>query len=228
MRSSVTATGFDLLLGQRWSCRAYLPDPVPDAVVREMFGIAQRTASWCNTQPWQVYVTSGEATRRFARSLTEHAKTHEPAPDLPMPAGYHGVYRERRRGAGYALYRSLGIRREDRDAREAQRLRNFEFFGAPHVAVVTTDREQGVYGAIDCGGYVANLLNAATALGVATIPQAAIAMHADHVHRCLGIPAERLVVCAVSFGYADTAHPVNRFRTDRAQLDDAVVFLGGD
>ncbi|WP_211282639.1 nitroreductase family protein [Amycolatopsis keratiniphila] len=161
---------FRQLVTDRWSCRAYRPDQVPDAVMREMFEIAQRTPSWCNTQPWQVHVTKGEATRRFAKSLTAHAETHEETSDLEMPGGYHGVYRDRRRAAGYALYASLGISKEDWDARVAQRMKNFDFFGAPHVAIVTTDREQGTYGAIDCGGYVTNLLLAARSLGVATIP----------------------------------------------------------
>ncbi|WP_218177768.1 nitroreductase family protein [Amycolatopsis australiensis] len=91
---------FRKLVSERWSCRAYLPDQVPDDVMREMFEIAQQTASWCNTQPWQVHVTKGDATRRFAESLTEYVKTHEEAPDLGMPSGYHGVYRDRRRPPG--------------------------------------------------------------------------------------------------------------------------------
>lgn len=223
--SEAKPAGFKALLDERWSCRAFLPEQIPDDVIAEMFGITQRTASWCNTQPWQVYLTKGAATRRFAESLTAHARTHKAVSDLDMPAGYNGVYKERRRGAGYALYASLGIERGDWEAREAQRLRNFEFFGAPHVAVVTTDRDQGVYGAIDCGGYVANLINAATSLGVATIPQAAIAMHADHVRAYLDIPQDRLVVCAVSFGYADTTHPVNQFRTARADAGDALTVV---
>jgi nitroreductase len=142
-----------------------------------------------------------------------------------MPAGYHGVYRERRREAGLALYASLDIGRADAHDREVQRLRNFDFFGAPHVAVITTDRDQGTYGAIDCGGYVANLVHAATSLGIASIPQAAIALHADHVRTYLALPEDRLVVCGVSFGYADPEHPVNSFRTTRADVDTAVAVL---
>lgn len=210
---------------QRWSCRAFRPDPVPADVVSEMLAMAQRTASWCNTQPWHVYLVSGPATQRFAASLTDHVRSHDESPDLDVPVGYRGVYRQRRREAGYALYASLGIAREDSAARQAQLLKNFEFFGAPHVAVVTSDRDQGVYGAVDCGGYVANLLHAAHSLGMATVPQAAIALYSDHVHEFLGIPEDRLVVCAVSFGYADTAHPVNQFRTSRADLCDAVTVI---
>ncbi|QOV41262.1 nitroreductase [Streptomyces ferrugineus] len=219
------ASEFKGLLTRRWSCRAYLPDQVPDDVITEMFAMAQRTASWCNTQPWHVYLTKGEATRRLAQSLTEHARTHQQVSDLEAPAQYRGVYRERRREAGYALYTSLRIEKTDLAAREAQLLKNFEFFGAPHVAVITTDRDQGVYGAIDCGGYVANLLNAATSLGIATLPQAAIAMHSDHVRNHFRIPEDQLIVCAVSFGYPDTDDPVNGFRTTRADIGETVVVI---
>src|SRR5690606_33905944 len=111
--------------------------------------------------------------------------------------------------AGYALYESLGIARDDRGARDAQMLRNFSFFGAPHVAIITTDANQGTYGAIDCGGYVANLLNAAHDRGVATVPQAAVAMQSPTVREALELPEDKLVVCAVSIGYAKIDHPVN-------------------
>lgn len=214
------------LLQDRWSCRAFLPDPVPDALMREMFEIAQRTASWCNTQPWHVYITSGAATRQFSERLVERARGGGQSFDFPPPAQYVGVYQQRRREAGFALYDSVSIEKADLEGRARQMLRNFELFDAPHVAVITTDRNQGVYGAVDCGGYVANLLSAATALGVATIPQAAIAQFSDAVRDFFSIPEDRQVVCAVSFGYADLAHPVNGFRTSRADIDDAVTFVG--
>lgn len=212
------------LLAARYSCRAFREDEVPQETVREIFGLAQRTASWCNTQPWQVVVTRGQATRDLATALLAHAPEHPVSPDLDLPAGYSGVYDQRRKASGFALYESLGIAREDRASRAEQAMRNFSFFGAPHVAIVTTDREQGTYGAIDCGGYVATLMLAARSVGVDSIAQAAIAMHSDAVRDQLELADDRLVVCAVSFGYADPGHPANGFRTDRATVDDAVRF----
>ena len=48
-------------------------------------------------------------------------------------------------------------------------------FGAPHVAIVTSDEALGVYGAVDCGAYVSNFMLAAHSLGVGSIAQAALA-----------------------------------------------------
>lgn len=215
------------LLDERRSCRAFLPDPVAPAVLETLFAMAQRTASWCNTQPWQVTVTSGEATQRLAARLSAHAASHPPQPDLEMPAGYPSVYGERRRESGFALYESLGIARDDRSAREEQAMLNFSFFGAPHVAVVTTEPELGVYGAVDCGGYVATLLLAAEALGLGAVAQASVAMYSDVVRDQLDLGPDRSVVCAVSLGHADRDHPANTFRTARAELPRAVRFVTG-
>lgn len=216
----------DDVLERRRSCRGFLPEEVPAATLREIFALAQRTASWCNTQPWQVHLLSGEARQRMSKELMESVLAGQGGNDLQMPEQYLGVYDERRREAGYGLYAAVGIAREDKAGRAEQMLKNYTFFGAPHVAIVSTDVHQGLYGAADCGGFVANVMNAATAAGVATVAQAAIAMQSPTVRRVLELPEERRIFCAISLGYADPADPANGFRTSRAEVDDVVTFIG--
>ncbi|CAN5151179.1 nitroreductase [soil metagenome] len=215
----------DGLLARRHSCRAYRDQQVPRADIERLLAVAQRTASWCNTQPWQVVVTSGATTKELGKALGEAASGAARGSDLPGPAAYEGVYQDRRRESGHGLYASLGIERTDREARGRQAMENFRFFGAPHTAIVTSDRQLGTYGAIDCGAYVGNLLLAAESLGLAAVAQAAIAMVSDTVRAFLQVPEDRVVVCAVSFGYADEGHPVNAYRTPRAALEDVVTWV---
>jgi hypothetical protein len=59
---SELADGLTTLLGERHSCRGFLPRAVPKETITRILGMAQRTPSWCNSQPWQVIVTSGAAT----------------------------------------------------------------------------------------------------------------------------------------------------------------------
>lgn len=214
----------DELLSGRFSCRAFRPDPVPRATIETILRLAQRTASWCNSQPWHVVVTSGTATDEFREALYGHAKTTgaQGNPDFAFPREYRDAYLARRRESGYQLYDALGIRRGDRDAYLAQVLENFRFFGAPHVALITSSEALGIYGAVDCGAYVGNFLLAAEAHGVSTIPQAALATYPDFIRSHFGLGADRLVVCGVSFGYADMSHPANSYRTSRASLDEVV------
>ncbi|GGY00241.1 nitroreductase [Streptomyces minutiscleroticus] len=213
------------ILAERWTCRQFLPDPVPRATVGRLLELAQRTPSWCNTQPWHVHITEGDATRRLREGLLEHVRDGNPAvPDFPFPARYTGVYRQRRRDCGVQLYGSLGIAKGDQEGTLRQLLRNFELFDAPHVAIVTTEADLGVYGAVDCGLYIDTFLLAAHSLGLAAAPQAALASYAPFLRDHLGIPDHRRVVAGVSFGHPDTDHPVNSFRTARENPENAVTW----
>ena len=218
------------LLRQRHSCRAFLPDPVGRATIESIFTLAQRTASWCNSQAWQVTIASGDAIERFRSALVEAASGGSKSgigdgSDFPFPTAYTGVYLDRRRECGFQLYEAVGVARGDRAADAQQTLENFRLFGAPHVAILTSDPGLGTYGAVDVGGYVQVLLLAMQAHGVGAIPQAALAGYSALVKALLGIPAERLVVCGVSFGYEDPAHRANSYRTTRASLDDVVQWV---
>ncbi len=217
---------FDRLLADRWSCRAFLAQAVERPTIERILALAQRTASWCNAQPWQVIVTSRAATERFRAAMLRVAAAGEPPqPDFPFPREYPGEYQLRRRACGFQLYDSVGIAHGDRQASARQTLENYRLFGAPHVAIVTTPEALGVYGAIDCGAYVSNFMLAARSLGVAAIAQAALASWPDPVRAHFKLPDERRVVCGISFGYADGAHPVNRYRTDRAAIEEVVTWM---
>ena len=216
----------DAVFAARFSCRAFTSDPVPQSDIERIVSLARRVPSWCNAQPWQLVITSGEETDRFRTALQDEVAAAGHLPDIPFPENYSGVYQDRRRTCGFQLYESVGIDRGDRAGRTAQMLRNFALFDAPHVAIVTSPAELGPYGALDCGGFVTAFTTAAQALGIASIPQAAIASYAPFVHRYFDIGEDRLVLCAISFGYADMDDPANAFRTDRADIDDIVDWRG--
>lgn len=218
------AVALQTLLNRRFSCRGYLPEAVPQEILDAILQMAQRTPSWCNSQPWQVHITQPPATERLRAALSESANsdTHW---DIPPPTEYKDVYRERRRTCGWQLYESVGIKEGDRAASAKQGAENFRFFGAPHLAVITTEASLGTYGVLDCGAYVNNFMLAAASHGVAAIAQAAIASKSHIVRDQLGIAQSRNVVVAISFGYADRDHPANGFRTARADLSETVTWI---
>jgi nitroreductase len=215
---------FDALMRARFSCRAFRPDPVPQPMIKQVIATAQRAPSWCNAQPWHVIVTEGTETERFRDALHTQAARDAGALDLPAPEGYPGVYGDRRREVGWQLYDAVGVTKGDRDGSARQMMRNFALFDAPHVAILTSPRALGPYGAMDSGGFVLAFTLAARALGIDSIPQAAVANHAAFVRNYFGINDDRMMLCAISFGYADPDHPANSFRTTRAGLDEIVEF----
>ncbi len=211
------SAALERLLHRRFSCRGFLPQPVAPELIERVLALAQRTASWCNAQPWQLVITRGAATERFRTALYEEMqRPGDEAPDFAWPTAYRDAYQARRRECGFGLYDAVGIARGDRAASAAQAMQNFRLFGAPHVAIVTTPADLGVYGAVDCGAYVQNFMLAATSLGLASIAQAALATRPGFIRRHFGLPDDRRIVCGISFGYEDPAHPANTFRTTRA------------
>ncbi|MEP2919344.1 nitroreductase [Sulfitobacter sp.] len=211
------------ILHDRRSCRAFLPDPVPDADLTRIVQEARHVPSWCNAQPWQVDITKGAGTERLRAALIDTAAKGTPmTPDLDWPTRYSGAYGQRRRNCGFQLYRAVGVEKADRAGRKAQMLRNYALFDAPHVAIVHSPAELGPYGAMDTGGFVTAFTLAATALGIATIPQAAIAAYAPLLKEHLGIAQDRLILCAISLGYEDKDDPANSFRTPRAETDEII------
>lgn len=218
---------FEAVVRARYSARWYKPEPVPQATIERILEVAQCTPSWCNTQPWELVITRGEATQRFREAAYAHAKSGaKPAPDFPFPAAYEGDYRDRRKVCGVQLYQALGIGRDERERAAEQSLENFRLFGAPHVAIVTTEQQLGVYGMLDCGLYVQTFMLAARNLGVDTIAQAALASYPDFIRSHFGLPAHRKVVCGISFGFADAQHAIHSYRTERAGVGGVATFVG--
>jgi nitroreductase len=219
-------TVLEQLMAARFSCRGFLPEPVPRATIERILTAAQTTASWCNSQPWRLEITSGAATEKFRQAMYDAGSSGRPASgDFPFPREYTGVYLERRRESGFQLYNALGIPRGDKAGYAKQALQNFNLFGAPHVAIIHSDEALGTYGAVDCGGYVTSFMLAAQALGVATVPQAALAFHAELVRAHFGLADDRRVVCGISFGYPDRGHRANSYRTSRAAIADTARFF---
>lgn len=213
------------LLDGRWSCRAFLPDPVSQTLLDTALDLARRAPSWCNTQPWHVLLTRGEGTERFREALSVHAADGALEPDFAFPERYTGEYDKRRKETAWQLYEKVGVARGDRAASAAQSAKNFSLFGAPHAAVITTEANLGVYGAVDCGLYVQTLLLAFQGLGLGAIPQAAIASQSKFIREYFDLPDNKKIVCGISFGWPDLDHPANDFRTKRVSAQETVTWV---
>lgn len=218
-------TLFDIL-STRHSCRAFKPDQVAREDIEAILLAAQRVPSWCNAQPWKVSLTSGADTDRLREALAAAVADGKPAPDLPFPEGYTGEHRDRRRTCGWQLYEAVGVEKGDREGSAREMMKNYTFFDAPHVAMISSGRELGSYGALDTGGFVTAFTLAAEARGIATIAQAAPAAFAPALHDFFGLGEDRLALCVISFGYSISDHPANSFRTARAPLDEWVDWHG--
>ncbi|UJR78733.1 Nitroreductase NfnB [Sandaracinus amylolyticus] len=215
----------DTALSLRRSVRAFLPRDVPRETLASIFARAQQTPSWCNIQPWRVWLASGEARVRLVSGLVEAAKTRMPEPDVAHPGEYPEPYGTHRRQCGKALYEAMGVARDDGVGRQGAWMRNFVAFDAPHVAIVGIDRRFGLYAALDVGCWLQSVLLLATSEGVSTCAQAALATYPDVARKELGVGDDVQILFGIAMGYEDEQAAANACRTTRAPLDANVSFV---
>jgi nitroreductase len=219
------AMSVDEAIRRRRSVRGFLPDAVPEAVLREVFELAQLAPSNCNVQPWAPHVVSGGALRRLSAELVEAGMRDQPInPDFEADRKFLGVYRDRQVDAAQQLYGAMGVERRDLIGRKMAYIRNHACFDAPHAVFVFMPDYFGVREATDIGMYAQTLMLALTARGVASCAQGALSLFPDIVRAHLGVPEDQRLLFGVSFGYEDPAVKANAARVGRVTLDDAVRF----
>lgn len=218
----------DEAIVSRRSVRAFLPDPIDDATIRDILAVSARAPSGTNMQPWRVYVTKGETKRRISDAvLNSGIRAEKIAWDeyKYYPDQFFEPYLTRRRTVGFGLYSALGIGRREVERMREQHDRNFVFFDAPVGMIFTIDRRLNKGSWVDLGMFLENIMIAARGRGLHTCPQAAFAHYHRQIRPVLDIPEEEILVCGMALGYEDTTKPENQFRTERAPLEEWVTFL---
>jgi nitroreductase len=210
----------------RQAVRAFRPDPVPEATIRDLLGLARHAPSGGNLQPWHVHVLTGPAREALVADVRAKldAGQREPPGYQIYPKDLWEPLRSRRRDAGAQRYAALNVPRALDGQLELER-RNLAFFGAPVGLFFSLDRRAGPPQWADIGMFMQTLMLLATARGLATCPQEVWSTWSVSVAAALCLPDHLMLFAGMSLGYADTASPMNGYRTPRADVDEFATFL---
>ncbi len=211
---------------ERHSVRNFLPQPVPEDILRSVLEDAQRSPSNCNTQPWQTHIVSGLKKDALSKVILAADDAGQLTPDFSFGINdFPGVYRERYRAQGAAYYQAIGVKREDYDQRRDASRRNLEFFGAPHVALLfMPEVGDNVRVAGDIGMYAQTLLLSLTAHGLGGVPQTMLGFYGETIRKELDIDPSLKLLFGISLGYPDSGHPANQYRINKVPLGESVIF----
>ena len=215
----------DLLEGieTRRSIRAFKPIPVPQEKIERILRAASRSASYTNTQPWEVVVVSGRKKEELGKILYELAKSDvAPSPDLPLPKTWPPELEARAKEHGARRFKSLGIERGDEQKRKELRLRNYQFYGAPCALFLFIDRTLTTWSIFDMGIFTQSIVLAAHSLGIGSCIQAMLTIHPDAVREFFGIPEVKQLIVGISLGFPDMEDKINSYQSTRISLNDFV------
>lgn len=227
-------TEIDQIIQNRHSVRAFLSTPISKEIIREILTVASHAPSGTNTQPWKVYVVSGEAKNRIIQrvctaqreilnnpNLEKHYQPHFPY----YPNTWFSPYIERRRQNGWALYGLLNIQKGEKDKMAEQLLRNFKFFDAPIGLFFTVHQDMGIGAKIDTAMFIQNIMLSAKARGLDTCPQAAWNAFHSIIFSEIHASNHEELVCGLSLGYADPNAIENTLVTPREPVENFSTFI---
>lgn len=218
----------DLLdaLKQRKSVREFLYKEVEEEKLEAMLNMAKLAPSGVNMQPWNVAVVSGQTKQNIENEMVQRFNdgVEESMEYNYYPTNWIEPFKTRRKETGLQMYETLDIKREDKEKQHKQWEKNYRAFGAPVVMYFFIDEnlEKGSY--MDYGMFLQSLMLSATALGLGTCTQAALAQYPDVIKKELGIEPNMKLLCGMAIGYEDKDALINSYRTPRINIEKFATF----
>ena len=218
----------DVVVGRK-SIRGYLQKPVPMKMMAEVIGLAMRSPSSMNTQPWHSHVITGKPLDEIRKRNTERILAGEPdSREFRKGRAFVGEHRDRQVEVAKQLFTEMQIARDDKDARQDWVLRGFRQFDAPVCVIITYDRElsDSDDAPFDCGAATTALVNAAWSRGLGCVINSQGIMQSPVVREHASIPDDQVIMKAIAVGFPDPSFPANRVYSTRKSIEEAVTFVG--
>lgn len=209
---------------KRMSVRKFRPDPVSDETLRSLLADASRSPSGGNLQPWRVYVVNGDSMTRLREFLPTQPPMDAPEYDM-YPKGMTEPYKSNVFRIGEMMYATIGVAREDKEARRAQFGQNNDFFGAPASIFMFLDRQMNQPQWSDAGMFLQTFMLLAVERGLGTCPQEYWSIRHKAISTFVGAPENEMLFCGVAIGHVDESAPINTLRSERMPLEQWTTFV---
>jgi len=211
---------FSEILQKRRSVRYFNECQIPRETLIEIVKDAQRTPSWANSQPWRVYVATGETLQNIKRE--HYAAASQGARGQ---AEFSAMHREAwaakaRRNMGNwsgQLRNYLGMDHASEFSSSQQ-----DLFNAAAIVYLTIPAQSSLWSVFDLGAFSQTLMYSAVDRGIGTMSAYETVKYPDIVRKWMGIPESETVAMGIALGCAADAW-INGFASDREPVDDMLI-----
>jgi nitroreductase len=213
---------------ERRSIRKFKSDPIPEALIKEILDEARWSPSWGNTQPWELYVITGEPLEKFrAKNCSKFDEGVQSPPDIKMPENWTERLKKRYSAVGRSTINSLNISREDAEGRNEYARYVYRLFEAPCLIVACVDKcsSSFEYAMLDVGLIVQTICLLAHDQGLGSCIMACAVRFPSDLKNILPESENKLMAAGIALGYPDWEARINNFKRDRAPLEESVIWV---
>lgn len=210
-------------MNKRHSVRQFTDQEVSREQIEHLVSLAQRSPSWVDSQPWQVYAATGEVLQQIKAAYQEQDQAgNHGDPDLKVMS--RGDWQERPQANmkqwGHEIVHHFANYDEAHEAMTGA-ANNLNF--APAILFITIPKQSPDWSILDAGIFAQSLLLAATAEGLGSIPTYNSVRFPAILHQFLEVPEDERFMVGIEIGYpADTK--INQYWAKRQDLADLLHF----
>ena len=204
------------LTQERHSVRSFLKKEIPENLIKEIITVAQRASSWENSQPWNLYIASGEVLEQIRKEYIEKGDQNVKG-YADMKPGHRTDFSKQSQKNMEAQNDSFSKFTED--PKFEKFMNNVKhMYNAPVVIYFTLNKGYTPYNVYDIGGFGRLLMLAAKDYGIDSLVAYSLSIYPDVLRKYMKVPEDEDIVMGIAFGYEDDSI-VNKFRSTRLPLD---------
>lgn len=217
-------------ISTRKATRAMLPTPISDMALKELVDIAGKAPSWANSQPWEIYVVTGEKLAvlktRWQKEFSQGIPPARPDVSSPSHKDWEKVARCKENMMQWKEHRlkKMAISIEQHDKYIMDLMLNF--YNAPVCIYLGLHQSLGAYSFYDIGAYSQTLMLAAMEQGLQSMPAFSLVYFGDILHEELNVPDDISLFMGICLGYADDSHIMNEPNSERIHSEQFMHYYG--
>ena len=204
---------------ERHSCRKFQSKKIPEEVLKDIISISLMSPSWCNSQPWTIYVATGNTLEEIRKEwISKNKEKVKGYADINP--GHRTDFSERSQ-ATMAKFFKIGDNLTNKNELEES---NADFFNAQAMVYLTLNKGHQPYSVLDLGGIEMAIMLAAKDHGVDSIPAYTTIMYPDVLRKYMKISDKEDIVIGVALGYEEKS-PLNDLRSEKLTIEEACHFF---
>lgn len=211
---------FTTLVQKRHSTRDFTEQIIPRSQLDQIIQDALTTPSWVNSQPWRVYVATGNTLALIKEKHREAVDQGDfGRPEYPVLSRDKWDDRSQANMATWTTEFKQRFKPGEVDFRKSQA----DLFNAQALIYITLPKDLSLWSVHDIGAFTQTLVLSATAQGLASITAYELVKFPTLVKEIMEIPSSETLAVGVALGYAST-DPLNSFSPNKLTLEQVATF----